>query len=117
MSNKIAYSRHVTVMEHNLHHNSGERNSMALVTEAAQKVALRLGYPSLCEHQLEAVLTFVSGKDVFVVVPTRYGNSWSFACLLLVFDQLDASFDRVPSIIVVATPLIALMKDQVNVSL
>ena len=41
-----------------------------LVAEAAQKVAFRLGYPSLREHQLEAVLSFVSGNDVFVVLPT-----------------------------------------------
>lgn len=103
MSNKIAYSRHVTVMEHNLHHNSGERNSMALVTEAAQKVALRLGYPSLCEHQLEVVVSFVSGKDGFVVLPTGYGKSlwcsinWRLteyhrlSLLLLLKDQVSAS--------------------------
>ena len=54
---------------------------MALVAEAAQKAALRLGYPSLRE---EAVVSFVSGKDVFVVLPTGYGKSLCFACLPLV---------------------------------
>ena len=48
-----------------------------LVAEAAQKATFRLGYPSLREHQLEAV----SGSDVFVVLPIGYGKSLCFACL------------------------------------
>ena len=44
---------------------------MALVAEAAQKAAVCLGYPSLREHQLEAVVSFVSGKDVFCRVDDR----------------------------------------------
>ena len=75
---------------------------MALEAEAAQKAALCLGYPSLREQHLEAIVSFVSGKDVFVMLPTRYGKSLCFACLPLVFD---ASSDRVPSIILVAIVL------------
>ena len=39
-----------------------------LISEAAHKAAFRLGYPSLREHQLEAVVSFVLGSDVFVVI-------------------------------------------------
>ena len=39
-----------------------------LISEAAQKAAFRLGYPTLREHQLEAVVYFVLGSDVFVVI-------------------------------------------------
>ena len=91
--------------------------SMAtLITEAARQAALKLGYPSLREHQLEAITSFVQGSDVFVVLPTGYGKSLCFACLPLVFDQLEgSSAARVPSIVVVATSLTALIKDQVGV--
>ena len=93
----------MTDMERNLHHYSGERNiKHSIMAEAAQKAALRLGYPSLREHQLEAVISFVSG----------FCRAAAYA-LLLVFDQLEASSGREPSIIVVAT---ALMKDQVSAS-
>ena len=88
-----------------------------LISEAAQKAAFRLGYPTLREHQLEAVVSFVLGSDVFVVLPTGYGKSLCFACLPFVFDLLEGSSSaRVPSIVIVATPLVALMKDQVSVT-
>ena len=38
--------------------------------------------------QLEAVESFVSGKDTFVALPTGYGKSIIFAMLPLLFDFL-----------------------------
>ena len=86
------------------------------ITKAARQAALKLGYPSLREHQLEAITSFVLGSDVFVVLPTGCGKSLCFACLPLVFDQLvRSSAVRVPSIVVIATLLTALIKDKVGV--
>ena len=54
--------------------------------EDAVKVAsAKLGVV-LKEKQLEAVLAFMSGKDVFVSLPTGYGKSLIYAILPLAFD-------------------------------
>ena len=54
----------------------------------ATEVATRLGF-SLKDKQLEAILGFMSGKDVFVSLPTGYGKSLIYAVIAflpLVFD-------------------------------
>ena len=38
--------------------------------------------------QMEAIESFVSGKDTFFAVPTGYGKSLIFAMLPLLFDFL-----------------------------
>jgi hypothetical protein len=38
-------------------------------------------------EKLEAILTFISGKDVFVTFPTGYGKSIIYGKLPLIFDQ------------------------------
>ena len=45
-------------------------------------VALSLGYYSLQEHQKDVVANFVTGNDVFAILPTCYGiKSLCYACL------------------------------------
>ena len=51
------------------------------------------------------------GRDVFVALPTGYGKSLCYCCLPRVVD-LVRSVEK-QSIVVVVSPLIALMKDQV----
>jgi len=85
----------------------------------------RMGIDGLKPKQLEAIESFVSGKDTFVSLPTGYGKSVTFAILPLLFDLL---FGKVllksnllcvyslikgtqGSIVVVVTPLISLMMD------
>ena len=70
-----------------------------------------MGYSSLKPEQRRAITLFVQHKDIFVILPTGYGKSLCYGCLPLVFDLLDK---RQGSIIVVVSPLIALMKDQVG---
>ena len=80
----------------------------ALVLSAA-----RLGIPSFKEEQEKAISSFISGRDVFVSLPTGYGKSACFGCLPVMFDCLR----RVPdgtSIVLVISPLKSLMKDQVE---
>ena len=74
------------------------------------QAAAPLGYASLKPQQLEAIVEFVGGKDVFVVLPTGFGKSLIYACMPLVFDTLHTTRG---SMIIVITPLTAIMKDQV----
>lgn len=78
-----------------------------------EQAAASLGYSQLKPQQLEAMVKFVGGKDVFVVLPTGFGKSLIYACIPLAFDILLATNK---SMVVVITPLTAIMKDQVILS-
>ena len=54
---------------------------MSAISEVARSMNLVMK-----EKQLEAMATFISGRDVFVSLPTGYGKSLIFALLPLVFD-------------------------------
>ena len=84
------------------------------IRKAAKSAAKELGYPDLKPEQLDIVETFVKGRDVFAVLPTGYGKSLCFGCLPIVFDKLLGRVGEDRSIIVVVTPLTAIMKDQVG---
>ena len=49
---------------------------------------------------------------MFVVLPTGYGKSLCYGCLPAAFDSLRS---EVKSVVIVISPLVALMKDQVKV--
>ena len=53
-------------------------------------VAARLGM-TLKDKQMEAILTFLSGQDVFVTLPTGYGKSLIFGLLPWIFDELKGA--------------------------
>jgi superfamily II DNA helicase RecQ len=53
----------------------------------------------------------LSGRDVFAALPTGYGKSLCYGCLPLARDKLLGTQG---SIVLVVSPLIALMKDQVQ---
>ena len=74
--------------------------------------AEKLGYPMLKAEQLDVLLHFVEGRDVFAVLPTGFGKSLCYACLPLAFDRL-LEREEGYTIAVVVTPLLAIMKDQV----
>lgn len=74
-------------------------------------VTRRLGYSELTPYQQEAVLKFVSGTDVLVVLPTGSGKSICFAALPWMFDALRGHMFK--SVVVVIAPLNSLMQDQV----
>ena len=87
----------------------------AKIELALQVAVTRLGFAEVKEKQKEAVVAFVSGKDVFVSLPTGYGKSLCYMCLPFLFDALSLKTDEalgVGAIIVVVTPLIAIMKEQ-----
>ena len=73
----------------------------------------RLGYASPQKDQTEAIVQFVSGRDVFVVLPTGSGKSMCYIALPFVFDELR-KLTEPKSLVVVMSPLVSLMKDQIK---
>ena len=83
------------------------------LSKAVSLAASQLGYKKLKPEQSEAVEEFVRGRDVFVSLPTGSGKSLCYAVLPAVFDILHHS-DSPTAMIIVVSPLIALMMDQVE---
>lgn len=63
-------------------------------------------------QQEESIFNFIKGKDVFVSLPTGFGKSLCYNLLPAVFDILRKK--RKKSIVLVVSPSIALMNDQVD---
>ena len=82
-------------------------------TVAIHAAAEELGYQSLKPEQLKVMQAFVSGRDVFAVLPTGFGKSLCYACLPCTFDKLLMK-ERGHSIVIVVTPLLSIMKYQVR---
>ena len=61
-----------------------------VITEAVQA----LGYRLSTREQLLVTEQFVSGRDVFVSLPTGSGKSVCYGCLPLVFDKLRDDGDH-----------------------
>lgn len=78
---------------------------------AILKAAQFMGYQHLKEEQKLALKSFIGGRDVFVCLPTGYGKTLCYCLLPKVFDFFRGTSQ---SVIVVVSPLIALMQDQVR---
>lgn len=61
--------------------------------------------------QEQAIVSLVSGKDVFVSVPTGHGKTFAYCFLPEIFSILQS---KPFSIVIVISPLISLMIDQVS---
>ena len=72
-----------------------------------------MGYPVMKPEQLDVAVAFIEERDVFVILPTAFGKSLCYACLPVAFDMILKK-ENDYSIIVVITPLLAIMKDQVH---
>lgn len=75
----------------------------AKLTEAAEKL---FGITQLHGKQLEVMRAFIDGKDFLAVLPTGFGKSLCFQLPALLAPEARAT--------VVVSPLVALIKDQVN---
>ena len=89
--------------------------SKVAIDNAISKATKELGYNELRPNQIAAITRFVNGRDVFVCLPTGSGKSLCYCLLPTVFDKLKACTKS--SIVVVVSPLISLMKDQVRAML
>ena len=86
---------------------------MNSVTESICSAARELGYPSMKHEQMDVVRSFMGKKDVFAVLPTGFGKSLCYACLPFTFDKILQK-EKGYSLVIVVTPLLAIMKDQVG---
>ena len=77
---------------------------------AEETVARKLGYV-LKEEQRKVINAFVRGNNVFAVLPTGYGKSLCYGRLPFFFDEFR--YDGLSSVVIVVTPLTAIMKDEV----
>ena len=89
--------------------------TVAFMTKAAISAAKALGF-DIKQEQLEVVVKFAMGRDVFAVLPTGFGKTLCYQCLPGVFNQICFDGKEHCSIKVVISPLIAIMKDQVYVT-
>ena len=81
------------------------------VVAAIVSSARDLGYSSLKQEQLLVVVNFLNGNDVFVALATGYGKSLCCICLPGAFDRLK-SVEKTSTVVIIS-PLVALMNDQV----
>ena len=82
------------------------------VRDAATVAVRQLGYEEMKREQLEVVSGVLNGQDVFAVLPTGFGKSLCFASLPSIYGQLLPLAQ--PSIVIVVTPLTAIMTDQAS---
>ena len=83
----------------------------AKIQEAITTSAIQLGYSCLRDQQRLAVFHFMMGNDVFLSLPTGSGKSLCYWILPKTFDNL---YNTSGSLVIVVSPLISLMKDQVE---
>ena len=84
---------------------------------ACKIVCETFGIEGLHTPQVFSIKELLQGKDVFVNLPTGFGKSLIFQSFPLVVDSLRLERGRCTvehSIVVVVSPLVSLMKDQVN---
>ena len=88
------------------------RRTVQEIEKIAIECIQRLGYENLLPEQKTAIINFVCGHDVFVCLPTGFGKSLIYFSLPLIYDTLYSR--NKSSIIIVVSPLNALMDDQVR---
>lgn len=92
----------VTQLLENLRLVAGEDPTAKLI-EAAEKV---FGITNLHQKQLDVMKAFVEGRDFLAILPTGFGKSLCFQLPALLAPEARAT--------VVVSPLVALIRDQVN---
>lgn len=91
----------------------GETATGSLWEKAVHNVVNVFGIPSLYDEQKDVLSKFFSKQDVFVNLPTSYGKSLIYQATPIMADVL-LQRSKGTSIVLVISPLKALMEDQVN---
>ncbi|KAL9959207.1 hypothetical protein ACROYT_G036304 [Oculina patagonica] len=81
--------------------------------DACANALQKFGFDNFKEKQILAMKELMLGRDVFVNLPTGSGKSLIFQAFPLVFDYMRGN-EHAQAIVVVISPLLFLMKDQVN---
>ena len=88
------------------------RDTRDLATVAIAEATKLLGYKQLRAKQEQAITQFLKGNDFFVSLPTGSGKSLCYWILPYSFDFIRRKHN---SMIIVVSPLIALMQEQVRI--
>ena len=74
----------------------------------------RLGTPNMIlkPEQRSVIESICNGKDTFMWLPTGFGKSICYQTLPFVFDKMSRKCAAGGSVVVVVSPLISLMEDQ-----
>lgn len=83
-----------------------------VIDESIQSSLPRFGHQSLKPAQIEAIHAVLTGKDVFVSVPTGYGKSLIYQLLPFCAASLIPKTSQAVPCVLVLSPLTALMYDQ-----
>ena len=59
-------------------------------------------------------MVFLSGSDIFAVLPTGYGKNLCYACLPFAFELLGETKEKPIVLVVVVVPLTAIMVTYLN---
>jgi len=78
--------------------------------EAIRKACHIFGVADLFPDQKRSLKEFISGKDIFVNLPTGYGKSIIFQMAPIVHEELATTPGK--PILIVVSPLSSLMEDQ-----
>ena len=96
---------------------NGAKRSLILRRSRSLAVTHSLPSPSkLFPEQEKALRAFISRKDLLINLPTGYGKSLVFQMAPVVHEELSKNNDSFTAkpIVIVISPLISLMEDQVN---
>jgi ATP-dependent DNA helicase RecQ len=76
----------------------------------------RLGYTEIRPHQRKTVEGYLKAEDVFLCAKTGSGKSLTFEIAPFVFEYMNSKQirDKVDAIVLVVSPLVALMRSQVK---
>lgn len=90
----------------------------AMFETSLQSILPRFGLTELKNEQKKALFYLLSGKDVFVNLPTGFGKSLIYQLSPLVAEELSKRHYQYGSIrsgiVLVISPLVSLIKDQVK---
>ena len=77
--------------------------------------SLKAVVTKLCAEQKQALLQLITGRDVFVNLPTGFGKSPIYQLAPSTVEEMSHLDRKIRSaIILVISPLVSLMKDQVQ---
>ncbi|KAI1644603.1 ATP-dependent DNA helicase [Daldinia loculata] len=96
-----------------------ERNSIEFLGDTAKTILKeKFGYEDFRHEQFSAIVSILRGENVLVVFPTGAGKSLCYQIPAVAFEKIDGVDSNKartdPGITIVVSPLIALMKDQVD---
>ena len=86
--------------------------TLSVAEMEALEICCRILGIQLSPEQEAAVTSILKQRDVFVSLPTGAGKSICYAILPLLFDTIKKTKG---SIVIVTSPLLALMKDQARI--